>query len=98
MKKAQLVEKIAVEADITHSEAKAALNALLCSITTALKAGDNVALVGFGTFKIENELHALAVTLKQDNLSTLRRPRSQCLNLAKHLKRLLIDVLAKVVL
>jgi DNA-binding protein HU-beta len=51
MKKAQLVEKIAVEADITHSEAKAALNTLLCSITTALKAGDNVALVGFGTFE-----------------------------------------------
>jgi DNA-binding protein HU-beta len=51
MKKAQLVEKIAFEADITLSEAQAALNALLCSITNALKTGDNVALVGFGTFE-----------------------------------------------
>ncbi|WP_233079365.1 HU family DNA-binding protein [Rheinheimera soli] len=51
MKKAQLVEKIAFEADITLSEAQAALNALLCSITNALRTGDNVALVGFGTFE-----------------------------------------------
>lgn len=51
MKKAQLVEKIAYKANINKAKAQAALDSMVSSILTALKYGDNVALVGFGTFE-----------------------------------------------
>ena len=41
---------IAEKADITQSQAESALAATLESIQDALKSGDSVSLVGFGTF------------------------------------------------
>ncbi|RII30808.1 MAG: DNA-binding protein HU [Geobacter sp.] len=50
MKKADLVAKMAVAADITKAQAEKALNSFIAETTVALKAGDKVTLVGFGTF------------------------------------------------
>lgn len=50
MKKADLVGKIAAAAGITKAQAEKALNSFITETTTALKAGDKVTLVGFGTF------------------------------------------------
>ncbi len=50
MNKGELVASIADKADITQSQAEAALSATLESIQDALKSGDSVSLVGFGTF------------------------------------------------
>ena len=50
MNKGELVASIADKADITQSQAEAALSATLDSIQEALKSGDSVSLVGFGTF------------------------------------------------
>ena len=52
MNKAELVNAIAKEADISKQAAEHSLNATIESITEALKAGDDVQLVGFGTFKV----------------------------------------------
>lgn len=52
MSKTELVEKIAEKAGLTKADAARALDATLCSITEALKKGDKVALVGFGTFAV----------------------------------------------
>lgn len=52
MNKGQLVEKIAENADITKASASRALDTLMAEITSELKAGSDVALVGFGTFKV----------------------------------------------
>ena len=52
MNKAQLVEAIASEAKITKAAAKCALEAFVTSTTKALKKGDRVALIGFGSFAI----------------------------------------------
>lgn len=52
MNKAQLVDKIAENADISKAAAGRALDALTDSVTAALKDGDQVALVGFGTFSV----------------------------------------------
>lgn len=51
MTKAELIAKIAEKAKISKADAGKALNATIDSITTALKKGDKVALVGFGTFE-----------------------------------------------
>lgn len=52
MNKAELVEAIAVDADISKAAAGRAVDSLVTSITKALQDGDQVSLVGFGTFLI----------------------------------------------
>lgn len=50
MTKGELIDKIAAKAGLTKVAAEKALNAFTSSVTDALKKGDKVALVGFGTF------------------------------------------------
>ena len=52
MNKTELVEKIAAGAGISKVDAKKALDATVAAIKDALVAGDKVALVGFGTFSV----------------------------------------------
>ena len=52
MNKGQLVDKIAEGADITKASAGRALDSLMAEITSELANGGDVALVGFGTFKV----------------------------------------------
>jgi len=52
MNKAQLIEAIASDAKITKADATKALNATTTAITKALKKGERVALVGFGSFSV----------------------------------------------
>jgi len=50
--KSELVDAIASSADISKAAAGRALDATVESIKKALKKGDTVSLVGFGTFKV----------------------------------------------
>ena len=50
MNKTELIAKIAEGSGLSKVDAKKALEATLEAITTALKADDKVALIGFGTF------------------------------------------------
>ncbi len=52
MNKAQLVDAIAHEAKLTKADAKKSLDAFVKTTTVALKKGDRVALVGFGSFSV----------------------------------------------
>lgn len=52
MNKAELVDAIANTAKITKADAQRALDATIENVTKALKKGDKVALVGFGTFSV----------------------------------------------
>ena len=52
MNKTELVEKIAAGSGITKVDAKKALDAAVAAVKEALIAGDKVALVGFGTFSV----------------------------------------------
>mgnify|MGYP001382702344 FL=1 len=52
MTKADLIEKMAKDADISKAAAGKALDALIDAVTRALKKGDKLALVGFGTFSV----------------------------------------------
>ena len=51
MNKTELVNAIAA-AGLTKADSKKALDATLAAISDALKAGDKVALLGFGTFSL----------------------------------------------
>ncbi len=52
MNKAELIEAIASSAKISKADAKKALDGFIESTTKALKKGDRVALVGFGSFSV----------------------------------------------
>jgi DNA-binding protein HU-beta len=52
MNKAELIEQIASDAEITKTQANLALDSFTKAITAALTKGDRVTLVGFGTFSV----------------------------------------------
>lgn len=53
MNKSELIEAVAASADIPKAAAGRAVDAVVEAITGALKEGDQVALVGFGTFSVK---------------------------------------------
>ncbi len=54
MNKAELTEAMAEAADISKAAAARALDGMLDAITEALKNGDQVSLIGFGTFSVRD--------------------------------------------
>jgi DNA-binding protein HU-beta len=52
MNKAQLIDAIAEKAGLSKADAKKALDAFVDATSDALKNGDRVALIGFGSFSV----------------------------------------------
>ena len=65
MNKAELIDAVADSADISKAAAGRALDGAIEAITKALKKGNNVTLVGFGTF-----------TVRKRNARNGRNPRT----------------------
>ncbi len=80
MNKTDLIEHIAADADISKAAATRALESALDTITTALKKGDAVSLVGFGTFEVSqreersgrNPATGAAITIKASKAPKFR--------------------------
>ena len=53
MNKAQLINKVADDANLSKTAAVRALDAFVDAVTESLQQGDAVALVGFGTFSVK---------------------------------------------
>ena len=54
MNKSELIDAIASGADVSKASAGRALDSAIGAITGALKSGDSVSLVGFGTFSVKH--------------------------------------------
>lgn len=52
MNKTELINAIAENAGLSKADSKRALEATITAIADALKQGDKVALIGFGTFSV----------------------------------------------
>lgn len=52
MNKAELIEAMADAADIPKAAAGRALDGMVEAVTNAMKDGDQVSLIGFGTFSV----------------------------------------------
>jgi DNA-binding protein HU-beta len=52
MNKNDLIEAVASEASLSKADAGRAVDAVVAAITGALKRGDSVSLIGFGTFDV----------------------------------------------
>jgi len=78
--KTDLIEHIAADADISKAAATRALESALDTITSALKKGDAVSLVGFGTFEVSqreersgrNPATGAAITIKASKAPKFR--------------------------
>ena len=53
MNKAELIDAVAESADISKAAATRAVDGMVAAITGALQKGDQVAMVGFGTFSVK---------------------------------------------
>ena len=53
MNKADLINAVAAKAEISKKDADKAVAAVFASIEEALKAGEKVQLIGFGTFEVK---------------------------------------------
>ena len=54
MNRSDIIAKMATDAGISKAKAEIALNGLIEGIAGALKSGDKVSLVGFGTFSVSS--------------------------------------------
>lgn len=54
MNKAELIDSVSEGADLSKASATRAVDTVLSSITGALSSGDQVTLVGFGTFSVRD--------------------------------------------
>jgi len=52
--KTELIDAIAASADLSKADAGRALDAVVDAVTDTLKKGDQVSLVGFGTFAVKH--------------------------------------------
>ena len=69
MNKSELISAMAAEAGLSKADSKRALDAFIASVTKALKAGDKVALVGFGTFSVTERAGRVGI-----NPATKKKP------------------------
>ncbi len=54
MNKAELIDAVAESADLSKADATKAVEAFVQTVTDTLRRGDQVALIGFGTFSVKH--------------------------------------------
>lgn len=54
MNKTELINEVAARTEVTRKDAEKAVNAFFNAIESALKSGDKVQLIGFGTFEVRD--------------------------------------------
>lgn len=54
MNKSELIDAIAADSGLSKADAGRALDGFTSAITAALKGGDSVSMVGFGTFSVKH--------------------------------------------
>ena len=52
MNKSELIDAVANQADLNKAQAASAVDGVIAAVTEALKSGDQVTIVGFGTFLV----------------------------------------------
>ena len=74
MNKAELINAVALAADVSKKDAEAVITATLDTITAALKEGDKVQLVGFGSFEVKKRAERIGRNPKTKE--TIKIPES----------------------
>lgn len=86
MKKSELVEAISVSAELSKADAGRALDAFVDAVTKALKGGDSVTLVGFGTFAVRKRAARTGRNPKTKEPMKIKASQSPAFKAGKALK------------
>lgn len=86
MNKTQFVDAVAAKSNLTKKEAEAAVNAMTAVVAEALKAGDKVQLVGFGTFEVKARAARTGRNPKTGEAITIAASKAPAFSAGKALK------------
>ena len=86
MNKTQFVDAVAQKANISKREAEAAVNAMTAVVADALKGGDKVQLIGFGTFEVKTRAARSGRNPKTGETITIAASKAPTFSAGKALK------------
>ncbi len=86
MNKSELIDAISKSSDLTKMDAGKALDGFLTAVTSALKDGDSVALVGFGTFSVKDRAERKGRNPQTGEEITIKAARIPAFKAGKNLK------------
>ncbi|MCE1240678.1 MAG: HU family DNA-binding protein [Azonexaceae bacterium] len=86
MNKTELIDQIAASADISKAAAGRALDAAVDAIKDALKNGDSVSLIGFGTFYVGERAARTGRNPRTGKTLTIKAAKSPKFRAGKGLK------------
>jgi len=86
MNKSELIDSIVESADISKAKAGMALDGMLSAITGALKNGDTVSLIGFGTFSVRDRAARMGRNPRTGEEIQIKASRNPAFKAGKALK------------
>ncbi len=86
MNKTELIDAVAEEASVSKAEAGRIVDAVVSSITGALKKGEAVTLVGFGTFQVRTRAARTGRNPKTGDTITIAASKNPAFKAGKALK------------
>jgi len=84
--KTDLIERIAASAELSKADATKAVEAILDGITSSLKMGDPVTLIGFGTFSVTDRAERAGRNPQTGETITIRAAKTPKFKAGKALK------------
>ena len=86
MNKTELVAAMAEKSELTKKDAEKALSAFLETVEDALKKGDKVQLVGFGTFEVKNRAERTGINPQTKKPVKIKASKAPSFKAGKALK------------
>lgn len=86
MNKADLIDMVATKAELSKTDASSAVDAVIDGITSTLKRGDSVTLVGFGTFSVSDRAARTGRNPRTGDVITIPASKSPKFKAGKALK------------
>ena len=86
MNKTDLVNVVAAETDFVKKDVEVVVNATIAAIANALKEGDKVQLLGFGSFEVKNVAEKVGHNPKTGEAITIPACKKPTFSAAKALK------------
>jgi DNA-binding protein HU-beta len=86
MNKADLVSMIAAKSNLTKKDSESALNAFVETVQAALKKGEKIQLVGFGTFEVRKRAARTGVNPRTKQAIKIPATKAQVFKAGKSLK------------
>lgn len=86
MNKSELVDAVSDAAQLSKADAGRAVDAFISSVATALKGGDSVTIVGFGTFQVRERAARSGRNPKTGDTITIAASKNPAFKAGKALK------------